>query len=199
MLKGFKNPKADYVKLDETHAKCEETVRKPVDARLALEHNLRLYLDMSERFKKVKDEHSGCTVRLQMLEGQNSELSQLLPTVVDRLFRSHEYKQILSEPFNLAIQAGWAKGLIEERSEEDLLELMSRMENFDAYADKKIYVEYDKLFEKRYPYVEKISRGFCHTVSDLLKVYPDSPPSGQAPPSKPSSGKVPSSSAPKGP
>nr|GFB68955.1 hypothetical protein [Tanacetum cinerariifolium] len=86
-----------------------------------------------------------------------------------RLFQSHKYKQRLSEPFNLAIQAGWAKGLAEERSEEDLSELMSRMECFNAYADKKMFVEYDKLFERQYLFVEKISRGFCHSVSNLLK------------------------------
>nr|GEU42969.1 hypothetical protein [Tanacetum cinerariifolium] len=123
-------------------------------------------------------------------------ICKLLPTVVERLFQSHEYKQSLFEPFNLAIQAGWGKGLTEEHSKEDLIELMSRMENFDAYADTKMYVEYDKLFKKRYPYVEKISRGFRHAISDLLNVYLDSPPSGQDPPSKPSSGKVPSTSAP---
>nr|GFB76575.1 hypothetical protein [Tanacetum cinerariifolium] len=125
-------------------------------------------------------------------------IRKLLPTVVSRLFQRHEYKQSLSKPFNLAIQAGWTNGLVEERFEEDLSELMSIMEGFDAYAEKKMYVEYDKLFEKRYLFVEKISHDFRHTVSDLLNVYPDSPPSGQAP-SKPSSGKTPSFSASKGP
>ncbi|GKD10045.1 hypothetical protein Tco_1189730 [Tanacetum coccineum] len=122
-------------------------------------------------------------------------IRKLLPAVVECLLQSHEYKQSLSEPFNLSIQAGWGKGLVEERSEEDLLALMGRMEGFDAYADKKMKVEYDKLFEKRYHYVENISRGFRHSVSDLLKVYPDSPLHGQAPPSKPSSRKAPSISA----
>ncbi|GKG27347.1 hypothetical protein Tco_0403050, partial [Tanacetum coccineum] len=80
---------------------------------------------------------------------------------------------------------------------------MGRMENFDAYANKKMYVEYDKLFKKPYPFVEKISHGFRHTVSDLLKIYPDSPPFGQAPnatvraPPKPSSRKALASSTPK--
>nr|GEW15127.1 hypothetical protein [Tanacetum cinerariifolium] len=73
---------------------------------------------------------------------------KLLSNVVARLLQSHEYKQSLSEPFNLAIQAGWGKGLSEERSEEDLLELMSSMENFDVYVDKKMRVKYEKLFEK---------------------------------------------------
>ncbi|GKC30899.1 hypothetical protein Tco_1038193 [Tanacetum coccineum] len=123
---------------------------------------------------------------------------KLLPTVVERLLQSHEYKESLSEPFNLAIQAGWGKGLAEERSEENLLKLMGRMEGFDIYDDKKMKVEYDKLFEKRYPYVEKISQGFRHSVSDLLKIYPDSPPYGRAPLNNPSSGKAPSTSAPRG-
>ncbi|GKB46012.1 hypothetical protein Tco_0896765 [Tanacetum coccineum] len=81
-----------------------------------------------------------------------------------------------TEMENFDCVLGWGKGLAEERSKEALLELMGRMEGFDVHADTKMKVEYDKLFEKRYPYVEKISRGFCHSFSDLLKVYPDSPP-----------------------
>nr|GEX54852.1 hypothetical protein [Tanacetum cinerariifolium] len=176
----------------------------------------------ADRHKMVKSEHDGCARKLEVLENQNSKLSQvnkdqalrirelenklarkdsalvyaerinaeraqekeklvaqlsetkmenfdcirkLLPTVFDRLFQSHEYKQSLSKPFNLAIQVGWAKGLVAECSEEDLLKLVNRIEGFDVYADKKMFV------------------------------YPDSPPVEQAPPSKPSSGKAFSSSA----
>nr|GEW64721.1 reverse transcriptase domain-containing protein [Tanacetum cinerariifolium] len=61
----------------------------------------------------------------------------------------------------------------------------------------RISVEYNKLFEKQYPYVEKISRGFRHPISDLLKVYPDSPPSGQAPPDQSSSRRAASTPAPR--
>ncbi|GJZ88434.1 hypothetical protein Tco_0660216 [Tanacetum coccineum] len=171
------------------------------------------------RIRKFKNDHDDCPNRIRLLEDRNNELSQvnneqslrikeledllankdsalLLPTVVKHLFQSHEYKRSLSEPFNLAIQAGWGKGLTEERSEEDLVELMGRMEGFDAYADTKMKVEYDKLFEKRYPYVEKISRGFRRSIFDLLKVYPDSPSSVQDPPSKHPFGKAPLTSAP---
>ncbi|GJS59236.1 hypothetical protein Tco_0654020 [Tanacetum coccineum] len=79
-----------------------------------------------------------------------------------------------------------------------LCELIGQNEKelYNAYADTKMKVKYDKLFEKRYPYVEKISRGFRHSISDLLKVYPNSPPSAQDPPSKHLSGKAPSTSAP---
>ncbi|GJT94136.1 hypothetical protein Tco_1082981 [Tanacetum coccineum] len=81
----------------------------------------------------------------------------------------------------------------------DLLELLGRMEGFDVYADKKMNVKYNKLFKKRYSYVEKISHSFHHFVSYLLKVYPDSPPSGQdAPPNEPLSGEALSTSDPRG-
>nr|GEU57959.1 hypothetical protein [Tanacetum cinerariifolium] len=79
-----------------------------------------------------------------------------------------EYKQSLSVPFNLEIQAGWAKGLAEGHSKEDVMTALLRLENFDAYSIRRMYVEYDKLFEKQYTFIEKISRGFRHSVAELL-------------------------------
>nr|GEX88896.1 hypothetical protein [Tanacetum cinerariifolium] len=148
--------------------------------RLDLAHISHLYTTISDRYKAVKSNHEGCARQREVLKGRNSELSQSM-----------------SEPFNLAIQAGWVKGLSKQRSEADLLEIMGRMENFDAYADKKMRFKYDKLFEKRYPYMEKISRGFRHPVTDLLKVYSDFPPSGQAPPDQSSSRRAASTPAPR--
>ncbi|GJS31545.1 hypothetical protein Tco_0492165 [Tanacetum coccineum] len=198
ILERFENLQADFGKLAESHAKCGDLAGKLVQARLDIKLSYDLYNSQSDRFKAFRSGHEGCAGKLEALEDQMEKfdcIRKLLPPMVERLLRSHEYKQSLSEPFNLAIQAGWDKGLAEERSEEDLLALMGRMEGFDAYVDKKMKVEYDKLFEKRYHYMEKISRDFCHSVSDLLMVYPDSPPHGQAPPSKPSFRKAHSTSA----
>ncbi|GJT49058.1 hypothetical protein Tco_0912019 [Tanacetum coccineum] len=97
--------------------------------------------------------------------------------MVKRLLRIHEYKQSLSEPFNMAIQAGWGKGLSEVRTEKEILADLSRVENFDAYSDRKLYPIYDKLFEKEYPFVMKIASGYRHIVADILKIHPDPAPS----------------------
>nr|GEV09759.1 hypothetical protein [Tanacetum cinerariifolium] len=162
-------------------------------------HNRELFQankDQALRIKELEDELARKDFALVYAERLNAERAQekeklvtqlckkemekfdcirkLFPTVVERLLQSHN----------------------EERSKEDLLALMSRMKGFDVYVDKKMRVEYDKLFEKKYPYVEKISRGFHHSVFDLLNVYPDSPPSRQAPPNRPSFGPVASTSAP---
>nr|GEX72784.1 hypothetical protein [Tanacetum cinerariifolium] len=212
MLKRFKNLQADYNSLAETHADYGDTVQLLEGQKSELSQ---VNKDQALKIKELEDTLARKYSALVYAERINAERAQekkrlvaqlgksekkkfdcirkLLPTVVEHLFQSYEYKQSLSEPFNLAIQTGRGEGLTEERSKEELLSLMSRMENFDAYADKKMRVEYDKLFEKRYPYVEKVSCGFCHTVSALLKVYPDFPPSEQAPPNNPFSGKAPSS------
>ncbi|GKD39736.1 hypothetical protein Tco_1259943, partial [Tanacetum coccineum] len=105
-------------------------------------------------------------------------IRKLLPTVVGRLLQSHQYKKSLSEPFNMAIQAGWSKGLEEGCSEEETVAALHRAKDFDAYYDKKLYPMYDNLFEKEYPYIMKIASGYRHSVADLLKVHPDPAPSG---------------------
>ncbi|GJR61097.1 hypothetical protein Tco_1503259 [Tanacetum coccineum] len=51
-------------------------------------------------------------------------------------------KQSLSVPFNYALQTGWGQGLAEARSEEELREIMMRMNGFDPYSDKKMNAEY---------------------------------------------------------
>ncbi|GJS69604.1 hypothetical protein Tco_0702445 [Tanacetum coccineum] len=180
--------------------------RKLVTARQDLEHNAKLYTDMANHYKGLKEEHAGCSEKFKELDAELAkkdyalvyaervsaeaaierqklvtQLSQakvvkfycickFLPTVVRRLFQIYEYKQSLSEPFNMAIQAGWGKGLAKGRMEEHILAALHAAEGFDAYSDKKLYPMYDKLFEKEYPYVMKVASGYRHFVVDLLKV-----------------------------
>ncbi|GJX87238.1 hypothetical protein Tco_0339252 [Tanacetum coccineum] len=150
--------------------------------------------DQALQIKELEDTLAKKDSALVYAERINVERAQEKERLVSQLVRAEMEKIDCIRKLLPAV----VKGLAEERSEEDLLELMGRMKGFDTYADKRMKVEYDKLFEKRYPFVEKISRGFRHSVSDLLKVYPDSPPHEQAPPNNPSSRKAPSSSAPQG-
>ncbi|GJV30776.1 hypothetical protein Tco_1391176 [Tanacetum coccineum] len=69
--------------------------------------------------------------------------------LVGRLLKSHEYKESISGPFNMAIQAGWGKDLSEGHTDEEIMDDLSR----------------------------KIARGYRHSVADLLKVYSDPAPS----------------------
>ncbi|GJZ04509.1 hypothetical protein Tco_0537784 [Tanacetum coccineum] len=143
--------------LVETHAGCEDTIRQLMHARQLSQHNSRLYSPISARdyalvyAERINVERAQEKEKL-VTQLRKTEIEKfycvrkLLPIMVERLLQSYEYKKSLSKPFNLAIQGG--KGLAEERSKEDLLEIMGRVEGFDPYADKKMNVEYDKLFKK---------------------------------------------------
>ncbi|GKF10046.1 hypothetical protein Tco_0047972 [Tanacetum coccineum] len=95
---------------------------------------------------------------------------------MERLLQSHEYKQSLSVPFNFALQTGWGQGLAEGRSERELHQMMMRMNEFDPYSDKKMTAEYERLFSKTYPYMDRISHLSEKPVQELLKLHPAPPP-----------------------
>nr|GEW68177.1 hypothetical protein [Tanacetum cinerariifolium] len=122
--------------------------------------------DQALRIRELEDELARKDFSLVYAERINAERAQEKEKLVAQLRKTEMEKFDCIRKLLPTV----AKGLAEERSEEDLSELMSRMEGFDAYSDKKMFVEYDKLFEKRYPFVENISRCFCHTVSDSLNI-----------------------------
>ncbi|GJU38447.1 hypothetical protein Tco_1191404 [Tanacetum coccineum] len=77
IMERFENLQADYNSLSETHSECADTVRKLVQARLDLAHSSHLYTNLADRYKVVKSEHEGCSRKLEVLENQNSKLSQV--------------------------------------------------------------------------------------------------------------------------
>lgn len=106
------------------------------------------------------------------------------PTFVRRLLQSQEYKRSLDGPFNTAIAAGWLKGVQEGRSPEAVQSILAASTDFDLEAGRKLYPDYDALFDKRYSYVDKISRAYLKTPAELQNLLPDeTPPTpGQADP-----------------
>ncbi|GJY30340.1 hypothetical protein Tco_0413835 [Tanacetum coccineum] len=168
--------------------------------RVDLEHNAKLYNDITNQYKKVKEEHTGCANRLQVLEKEKNELSKVnrhqalrskeLEAELAKKDSALVYTERISneraeekemEKFDCIRKLLPTVGLAKGRSEKDIMDALHKVENFDPYSDKKLYLMYDKLFEKQYLYVEKIARDFHHSVVELLRVHPDPAPSDKAP------------------
>ncbi|GKA12899.1 hypothetical protein Tco_0692445 [Tanacetum coccineum] len=148
---------------------------KELEAELARKDSALVFSDRISNERAVENEK--LVSKLGYFEKEKTDsIGKLLPTVVRRLLNSHEYKESLSIPFNLAIQAGWAKGLAVKRSEKDLMDVLREVQGFDPHSDTRMTVEYDKLFTKTYPFVEKISGLPRRPVQELLKMYPAPPP-----------------------
>ncbi|GKE68390.1 hypothetical protein Tco_1526462 [Tanacetum coccineum] len=159
------------ISVDEVHSSAV----KDLESQLAQKDSALVYAERisSERLW----ENEGLRTQLAFAQKEKTDvIRKLLPTVVERLLQSHEYKQSLSVPFNFALQIGWGQGLAEGRSEKELHKIMMRMNGFDPYSEEKMTAEYERLFSKTYSYVDRISHLSEKPVQDLLKLYPVPPP-----------------------
>ncbi|GJT89555.1 hypothetical protein Tco_1078400 [Tanacetum coccineum] len=119
---------------------------KELEAGLARKDSALVFSDRISNERAVENER--LMSKLGYLEKEKTDsIGKLLPTIVRRLLNSHEYKESLSIPFNLTIQAGWAKGLDVKRSEGDLMDVLREIFGLPR-----------------------------RTVQELLKMYPAPPP-----------------------
>ncbi|GKB24929.1 hypothetical protein Tco_0864330 [Tanacetum coccineum] len=182
-LERFENLQDDYTKLAEAHRECSDTVRKLVTARQDLEHNAKLYTNMTDRYKGDQ------ALRIRELEVELAKKdSAFIHAERISVDRATEKEKLVTQLSQAEIKKFdcirkllpiVSKGLAEGRSEKDIMAALHMVENFDPYSDRKLYPMYDKLFEKKYPYVKKIVSGFRHSIADLLKAYPDPAPSSK--------------------
>ncbi|GJZ85826.1 hypothetical protein Tco_0651165 [Tanacetum coccineum] len=189
VVQNFYNTLSEkHRKLREEHAQCFEvratienvhevhsSTVKDLESQLAQKDSALVY---AERISGERlSENEGLRAQLAFAQKEKTDvIRKLLPTVVEHLLQSHEYKQSLSVPFNFALQTGWGQGLAEERFEKELYKIMMRMNGFDPYSDKKMTAEYERLFSKTYPYMDRISHLSEKPVQDLLKLHPAPPP-----------------------
>ncbi|GJW86314.1 hypothetical protein Tco_0161654 [Tanacetum coccineum] len=151
---------------------------KELEAELARKDSALVFSDRMSNERAVENEKLVSKLRYFEKEKIDS-IGKLLPTVVRRLLNSHEYKESLSIKvlFNYSHDSRGAKKLFAvKRSEKDLMDVLREVQGFDPYSDTRMTVEYDKLFTKTYPFVEKISGLPRRTVQELLKMYPVPPP-----------------------
>ncbi|GKF24066.1 hypothetical protein Tco_0076388 [Tanacetum coccineum] len=148
---------------------------------------------MSNRYQQVRGEHAGCAEKLINVERERDELRAVNADQVSQIKeleaelarkdsalvfsdRVSNERAVENERLVSKLWAGWAKGLAVKRSEEDLMDVLREVQGFDPHSDARMAVEYDKLFTKTYPFVEKISGLPRRTVHELLKMYPAPPP-----------------------
>ncbi|GJZ39998.1 hypothetical protein Tco_0586561 [Tanacetum coccineum] len=142
----------------------------------------------------VKEEHAGCGQKMQILENEKNYVSAAthdqaarIQSLEDELakkdFALTYAERLLAEGAKdherlTAQLARWGKGLSEGHTDKEIMDALYKAEKFDPYTDKKLYPMYDKMYEKEYPYIEKIASRYRHSMADLLKVHPDPTPSG---------------------
>ncbi|GJZ18892.1 RNA-directed DNA polymerase, eukaryota [Tanacetum coccineum] len=158
---------------DEVHSSTVKTL----ESQLAQKDSALVY---AERISSDRlSENEELRTQLAFAKREKIDAVRTPSTVVGRLPTKSRIKASLIFFCRLSVLSNYAfrlggdekQGLAEARSEEELRELMMRMNGFDAYSDKKMNAEYERLFSKTYSYVDRISqhvRKSCKPSQDLI-------------------------------
>ncbi|GJV72730.1 hypothetical protein Tco_1492725 [Tanacetum coccineum] len=94
-------------------------------------------------------------------------VNQYLPTFVRRLHQSTEYKRSLGEVFTLAVGKGFIDNISIGRKEDDIQAILKTTPNIDPAFSETFLIAYEKLFDQRYPYFDKVARMYLLDPSEL--------------------------------
>nr|GEV54877.1 zinc finger CCCH domain-containing protein 34-like [Tanacetum cinerariifolium] len=85
-------------------------------------------------------------------------INEYLLTFVCHLHQSVEYKRSLGEVFIISVGKGFIDGLSVGRKDEDVRAILRATPGVDPTSSDTFIEEYNKLSDKRYPYVDKVAR-----------------------------------------
>ncbi|GJW59823.1 hypothetical protein Tco_0109158 [Tanacetum coccineum] len=100
-------------------------------------------------------------------------IKEYLLTFFRRLHQSVEYKRSLGKAFSLAIGKGFMDGVSIGRKKDDIQAILAATPEVDPSSTDIFLAEYEKLFDLRYPYVDKVARAYLLDPSGLQNVMPD--------------------------
>ncbi|GKE43234.1 hypothetical protein Tco_1470518, partial [Tanacetum coccineum] len=157
----------DQKALQQVHLGCVKKEADLVEKLAAMEKERDDLLDRDR-----EREMSRLTVDLSQAESvRHNYIRQLLLTVVQRLLSSGEYKKSLTDVFNLAIAAGWSEGVKAACSKEEAQAFLATAVDYDPACKETFMTEFDSLFDKSYPYVEKLAESFRLPLGDLQNMW----------------------------
>ncbi|GJV43182.1 hypothetical protein Tco_1427718 [Tanacetum coccineum] len=126
--------------------------------------------EREERIRQLEADLASKTSSLIEAEGAVNTLKGDLECLT-RLLSSDEYKKSLSDVFNLAIAAGWSEGVKAAYSEEEVKAFLATAADYNPACKTTFMSEFDSLFNKSYPYVEKLAESFWLPLGDLQNMW----------------------------
>ncbi|PWA95364.1 serine/threonine-protein phosphatase 7 [Artemisia annua] len=140
--------------------------------------------DLEEKDREIdrlKEELKDAIIQAGYQEKQKQNIIlDLVPSVVNRLLRSAEYKASIGNAFNLSYGAGYVEGVKVDRSDDDVKKVLARAKDLDLDSKEKFLKAYHELFTHQYPFVDKVSSAFRLPLVEVLAIQPDRPDEGSS-------------------
>ncbi|GJW65521.1 hypothetical protein Tco_0117405 [Tanacetum coccineum] len=154
-----------------THESCKdvkthykECKKELTNLQSAFDEKVTAYSRVSKDYDAALGREEGWQERVEKLEKEKAETEE---------GESAEYKWSLGEAFSLAIGKGFIDGISIGRKDSDIQAILTTTPNVDHASSDIFMVTYEKLFDKRYSYVDKVARVYLLDPSGLQNVMPD--------------------------
>ncbi|GKA49873.1 hypothetical protein Tco_0742946 [Tanacetum coccineum] len=157
--------------LEEEKREAEQLTSKQADRIKHLEEALKQLEVEAQQLRFDKEKYAVEAGQGEMV--RRRIINQYLPTFVRRLHQSVEYKRSLGEAFSLAVGKGFIDGISIGRKEEDIRAILKATPIIDPSSSDIFMKTYEKLFDKRYLYVDKVARMYLLDPSGLQNIMPD--------------------------
>nr|GEY70297.1 hypothetical protein [Tanacetum cinerariifolium] len=115
------------------------------------------------RFKALKEHHADLAYAHESCKDVKSRYKECRKELVV----SAEYKRSLGEVFSLAIGKGFMDGTSIGREDADVQAILQTTPNVDHVSSDIFLDAYEKLFDQRYPYVDKVARMYLLDPNSL--------------------------------
>ncbi|GKD58889.1 V-type proton ATPase subunit B2, partial [Tanacetum coccineum] len=157
-----------------------DQLSKNYDGALTREKSLQDRLkELEEEKKEMEQLNSELDKERYTVKAGNGEMvrhriiNQYLLTFMRQLHQSAGYKRSLGEAFSLAICKGFIDGISIDRKDPNIRAILKATPNVNPTSSDIFMETYEKLFDKRYPYVKKVARMYLLDPSGLQNVMPD--------------------------
>ncbi|GJV02514.1 hypothetical protein Tco_1336083 [Tanacetum coccineum] len=102
-------------------------------------------------------------------------IKEFVPDVVRKLHMSVKYLQSVAAPVRLSFTIGWLSGLSLGRTEDEIEKFIAQSNNLDIEGSKTWKVKHRELFNKSYPFVQKVSDSYRLPFESLMRLILDAP------------------------
>ncbi|GJW99380.1 hypothetical protein Tco_0183294 [Tanacetum coccineum] len=174
-LLRFEALKEQHADLAYAHESCKDVKVRYKECKKELATVQSAY-DEKDRLKELEEEkkeadqlNSSQADRIKQLEEalKQSEADAHQLRIKKERYASAEYKRSLGEVFSLAVGKGFMDGIPIGREDADIQAILKATPNVDLASSDIFMDAYEKLFDRRYLYVDKVARMYLLDPSGL--------------------------------
>ncbi|GJT52821.1 gypsy type transposase [Tanacetum coccineum] len=170
VLLRFEALKEQHADLVYTHVSCQDVKARYKECKKELATVRSAYDEIVSAYDQLSKSYDGALTREKSLQDRLEELEEALKQAeVD----AHQLRLEKERLFSLAVGKGFIDGISIGRKEPNIQAILKATPNVDPATSETFMGAYEKLFDKRYPYVDKVARMYLLDLSGLQNIMPD--------------------------